>query len=524
MKQQAWTVAIWSVCLAAGQASAWGEDYLAQLNARLAAVPPGQRGETVLLPAIAKAATIPESLKKLQARGSEGKASFAPGAPEWAEAVAWAQAPTQKAVIDAMDKLTRETDWRRSMTFAQPYGVEGVPLDLIKAGLYVDLGDPPTIAQAKLAPIIGVLRTCETLAWVESQRRAAEGDPAGAIKVLIDAVLISRQFADRSTRQEVSTSMVTMIDQLETIRDIAYTDFRGPKKLDPDSIHAAIQRLDEDGPFGVERIRWPDAPVIAVKQLVDRTYGADGSIKSDVFAATMAKAGASERPLMLFGETAKWREIGSGQADKAAMADQAQRLHDDWSSRWKLDNFDSRMGLAFAYDGMDTRRFGIVDTSMRGMSELFDMRRALRIEAVGTRTALGMYGYVQTTKSFPPTVKSLRPRWGNESDIDPMNPGRELGNKPPMQYFVPIRDTKDQFQGKAPEPHAMSVIASGGENFEVRVGEDQFIIYSVGGDGARNWARRIENSAGNIPNADYLIWPPVESLVRQHLKDSGKIK
>lgn len=519
MIQQARIVLACIAFLGAGRAAA--DDFIAELNRRYAGVSPAQRSETVLLPAMAKSTPAPEALVKLWNQGVAGRASLGPGSSVWGEAIAWVQAPPQKALLEAMDKATRETDWQKAMIFAQPYGVEGVPLDIIRAGLYVDLGDPPTIASAKVDPLLEAFRRTGILAWVEAARRAEEGQWSGALKVLTDFVLVARQLADRSSRQEVLASMDLMAAGLEAIRDFAYRDFRGQRTLKPQDLLEVTGRLQEDGPLGIERIRWPNGPLLAARQLIERSYRPDGTINQDVFASTMARAGAGDRPLRLFSETAKWREIGSAQAGKKEMTDQVQRVNDDWAARWQLDSFDPRMGLAFAYDSMDKRSFGLADTAVRKLGELFPERETLRVEAVGTRTALGVYGYVQTTRTLPPTIFSIRPRFSTESDTDPMNPNRELGRKPPLQYFVPIRDTRDQFQGGAAEPHLMTVIIPNAENFQVRIGEDQFIVYSVGGDGARNWARLIENSPTPVPNADYLIWPPRESLVRQHLLDTG---
>jgi len=87
-----------------------------------------------------------------------------------------------------------------------------------------------------------------------------------------------------------------------------------------------------------------------------------------------------------------------------------------------------------------------------------------------------------------------------------------------------MRDTKDQFPGGNPEPSELAILASNGENFTAKVAQDQFVLYSVGVDGARNWAKRVQNTYENVPNSDYLIWPPVTSLYRQHLIESGKLK
>ena len=45
------------------------------------------------------------------------------------------------------------------------------------------------------------------------------------------------------------------------------------------------------------------------------------------------------------------------------------------------------------------------------------------------------------------------------------------------------------------------------------------------GDGAKNRATRVDNSWDEkLSGADYIIWPPMISMYRQYLKDSGGLK
>jgi hypothetical protein len=89
---------------------------------------------------------------------------------------------------------------------------------------------------------------------------------------------------------------------------------------------------------------------------------------------------------------------------------------------------------------------------------------------------------------------------------------------------VPIRDTRLQFGDReTPQPHDMNIVTPNA-NFSRRIGEDQFVLYSVGGNGGKDWARQIQNTAENAAGADYLIWPPIVSLQRQHLIERGQLK
>jgi hypothetical protein len=48
--------------------------------------------------------------------------------PIWAE---WAKKPAQKAVLDKLAEVTKEEDRLKAFGFAQPYGTEGVSVEMI---------------------------------------------------------------------------------------------------------------------------------------------------------------------------------------------------------------------------------------------------------------------------------------------------------------------------------------------------------------------------------------------------------
>lgn len=495
---------------------AHADDTLARVNDRFGDVGTPRRSDLAVVPAWIKMQPTPDAATAVSDGQRAEFLTWDPADPRWAQLDAWVTAEPQKAVLAALDRVTKERDWHTAPAFAQPYGVQGVPVEFIRAGFYTELGDPPTLAQAKRGKLLQALLATHTLALAESFRLERAGEPAAALKVMTDAVLFTRQFADRRFRVEVSTAMAMMSDGLLRIRDIAYTDFRGSKKIDIPSIATVLQRLDENGPLGVERIRWPDGDRLAAEQIIERTYQPDGSINAELFAGTMSRAGSSDLPLRLFSESAKWREVGSAQAARTDMQAQLARVFGDWESRWTLDPFDPRLALAYEFPRTDPNRFAIVTRILGDMSSLFDLRRTLRAEAVGTRTSLAMYGYWLSAKAFPPDVSAVAPRFLKAVEPDPFNPNRQRGAQPPMHFFVPVRDTQNQGGG---DIYSVTV-AAGGLTFDARLGQDQFVLVSVGGDGQRNWARRVENLPTPVPSADYLIWPPVSSLVRKHLGDT----
>jgi hypothetical protein len=58
----------------------------------------------------------------------------------------------------------------------------------------------------------------------------------------------------------------------------------------------------------------------------------------------------------------------------------------------------------------------------------------------------------------------------------------------------------------------------------LQMSSDTFVLYSRGSDNAKNYAKKNQNTAAVVENADYLLWPPVLSLHRQRLLDLDQLK
>jgi hypothetical protein len=104
-------------------------------------------------------------------------------------------------------------------------------------------------------------------------------------------------------------------------------------------------------------------------------------------------------------------------------------------------------------------------------------------------------------------------------DLDPLS--RVEGTV--YKYFVPVRDA-------IPDPinpvqdHTLNVIPGGNfPNFSRRLNQEYFVLYSAGPDGDFDGARRL-TQMDEEDKADYLIWPPVMSLLREKLVADGAIK
>jgi hypothetical protein len=495
-----------------------GDDFTNIANARFAEISPDRRSDTILLPLIAQMTPPPRSVVTL-----ENAILLPPQRAGWSEAEAWATAPPQAAVLAAISKVSQERDWKRAYGFGQPYGIDGIDPAMVRTNLYTDLGDPPTLAGARFHYLTGLDRVA-LLVHVEATRLTAAGRVSDAIDLLTNWGFFARQICDRQFYKEASWALHQLSVAFERIRDVAYVDSRTTRKLDTARLRAQIDRMTERGQFlDLGRMKFPAGNRAAADQLIARLYKPDGTADDRQFAATMSRLGSSKHPLRLFSESGKWRSLASGQADKVEARAQCAGVFDDWAIRWNIPGrFDPRLSVATTYSKLDGPRFAAITAATGDMARLLDERDLARVEIGGTRCALGLIGFYTVHGNYPPQLTPIRPLWMEEIPDDIFNPmQRDRGARPPLSYFVPIRDTAD-FDGPG-NPHEVQVFVVG-QNFTVSLRDDVFVLYSFGSDLAKNNAKRVQNVADRVEGADYLMWPPVISLFRQHRLDTGDFK
>ncbi|MCC6661739.1 MAG: hypothetical protein IT437_12735 [Phycisphaerales bacterium] len=505
---------------------AHADDYVDRANALYAPIRADHRSDLVLLPLVAKMDPPPAAVD------TPTKAEMLPaGSSAWSAAAAWAQAPNQQAVLKAIDQVTAEENPVEAMAFGQPYGVDAVAsapggVDLVQAGLYTELGDPPMLAAAKFQDLPALDRAA-CLVHVEATRLAADGQPGAAMQLVTDWLFFSRQMVDRAFYHEAKWGMEHFITSLDRLRDIAYTDSKAAKPaLTIDDIAAIQERIRENGYLRLDRAQFPAGNRIAAEQVVARVYSQQGP-NPDTFAATMARLASTEHPLRLFSEAAKWEQLAQQSADTRDVTEQLARTYDDWSSRWQLSPFDPLVAVPTAYDKLSPGRFAVLRAALPDMGDLWSLRQVMEAQLVGTRDALGLAAFRQANHNLPLTLSALRPRYVRDIGSDPFNPtGRANGGQPPMQFFVPIRDTRARFGPReTPRPHEINVFTPGGEaNFRAPVGEDQFVLYSVGPNGRAEWADNATGVPVKDSIGDILFWPPFISLYREELVNRGTLK
>ena len=503
------------------------DEFVDRVNALYADVRADRRSDPIILAALADLAETPAFLK------SQRDAALYPSSgPAWGQAESWATASSQVALLEALDSITKEQDPRRMLVFAQPYGLaelgsDSAQIEFIQAGLYTDLGDPPLLAAAQHL-YLKQFDHLARLVHVEATRRLAEGDPAGSLDVLADLIQFGRQILDREFHAEKMWAITTMSLASERMRDVAYNDMRSGGKLTPAQLTESIERLvDDRGPISIGRIRLPKGDFIAAEQLIATVMERRGSIRTELFASTMARLESTERPLRLFGEAARWRDAAQSHVNWTGANQMLEALRGDFEFRWTLSPFDPLMAQAFTIESVLENSFArdrlaVVSRSIPDMRELFAQRQILRTEILGTQNALGLAAFHAQNQRYPLDLSGIRPQYIKDVGIDPFNPSVAEGRQPPLVFFVPVRDTADRFanQPNTP-PHVISILVPDAPNVSISLRADQFVLFSVGADGSGQWADEAQNTYNAPPGRDYLIWPPVMSVVRDTLRDSG---
>ena len=502
------TLCVFMVSFAAW--TALGDTFVDRINAAFARVAQDRRSDVVVLPALAAMDEPPAVLLQRANRA----ALITPSSAIWSAASEWSSAEAQQAVLEAVSRVTQETDPRRAMVFALPYGIAGVPTDLIRAGVHAELGDPPTLAGAQLG-YLERFRWLRLLVAIETTRLQAAGDPVAAMQLNRDLAAFARQIADRALGEEVFWAYDTMSNAMRRIRDVVYVDSKNDRVLTGDQLTEVVAWLDLNrGLFRADRLLVPEGDRIAAEQLVARVFESSGQPREGLFATTLAEMAATGRPLRLFAEAGRWSSIAGGHANASATSRAIEGVYAEWMTRWNADPFDRIQRAIPAYRQLDDTEYALVKEVVPDLTVLFDRRRSLRAELNGTRIALALRALTTTTGGVASSLAIIRPRYIDDLGDDPFNPSRAAGNIPEMRYFVPERDTVGN------RPHRMNIAPTDAANFSVLLTDDDFVVYSLGGNENDDRAENVSDDGGSRIG-DYLIWPPIVSLARDYLEQTG---
>ncbi len=417
------------------------EEAIDDINRLIGEYPEDDRAEFVLLSALAAMDAPPADVAT-----ARDAAMLAPGHPSWEAVRAWSEADAQQAALDALLEVGQP---RSRYVFALPFGDEAISSALRETGLTPRLADGRLLVGMKL-PYLAALDRLAALAGVRAAALAEEGEVMEAMEVLMAWMRTSRLLANRPFHREVAWAMDSLSHVLERIRDIVYTH----DALSPDQIRDVLWEVD-DRALQINRIRFPTGDRHAALQLIAATFEPRRGPDPSRFGPTLAGLETGGRPLRRFGAAGRWQKIAQMHADWFDTIDQLERIYEDWIIKWDFDPFDELLNQPFEYELTDDARFAALKEALDDLSDLYQKRIDVRTQLAGTRTALGVVGYREQNRRWPPNLFAIR---GAQSGFlralphDPYNPD----NRQTFQFFVPIRDQQRDIR-EDPTPHVISV-------------------------------------------------------------------
>jgi len=494
-------------------------DYVRETNLLYRDVPASRAGHNELLRGLVGLTRPPAS-----ADTPDKAALLSLESDAWPAVELWTDRAGSREALRALRRFTEERRYEEALIFAQPYGAEGVPRELVEAGLYSELGSPPLLAAVD-HEYLDKLDWLRSLVHAEVARLMAGGEPDRALDLLISLLVLGRQMADRQFFAESVWGLETMVDAVRRGRDVVYVDFNSTRELSIGAIEELIGVLERDaGIIAMDRLRFPAGNKIAARQLVARMYQPGGGPDTG-FGLTAARLRSSGRPLRRFGAVGSVQRRADDQLGWDAIISEIDAVFGDWEKRWTLEAFDPLLKEPSAYAAFDREPrqavFLAADSRLRGRTvsgdDLFELRRVFEADRVGTRMSLAVAARTRVVGQHPPTLRFVRPRFVDSIDADPYNEDRARGAEPEPNYFPPADG--DPLPAR---PETMTVRVRG-ESFEWPVGDGAFLIYSVGADGDDDLAGDVGEEPADGGD-DVLFWPPPLSLLRIHLEESGPLR
>ncbi len=373
-----------------------------------------------------------------------------PESKNWGEVEAWATSAESKKVLEVLTKIT---DPKAKFMWALKYGAAATNPDWVKAGFFVDLGTPPTLAGAQFK-YLEKLDEVSKLCTVEAARLVQAGDGKNALRVLTEWLRFARMMADREFLDEKAWGMLTMMRAAERFRDLLY---QNEKAFTPEQLIEGVKQIAERELL-VRRMRMPEGDRLAAEQLIVRTISERGGPNPDTFAATMARKSAGERSLNLFTEAAYWGQIEAAHAGWFDTKDELAKVWGDWKKRWEInDPNDTYMRAAADYSRMDKTKFALVETVVAHIEPLPRIRERLYLEISGTRMAMAVIGFKLTQDQLPPNIKAVEPKFIRDNELDFYNYNTAKRQTDVLRFWVPIRD-QSWGERELPKPHEVTIV------------------------------------------------------------------
>ena len=394
-----------------------------------------------------------------------------PGDPGWSAAKAWATAPNQRAMLDALREVTNPSN---PHVFALPYGLENTPPAIEATGLAIDLGDPPLLANADTA-YLDALDELFSLASIDAARLAEEDDPEAAYK-LVQWIRLARMVADQPLSVEKGWAIHSMRLGVMRLLDLFALH---PRLMDEPELIRLVRELSENE-IRIERILPPYADRIAMHELVAATFIERRGPNPAAFAPTLAALMSEGTPLGLFGEATYFQRIAEQQANWFDTTEKIDAIYNDWERRWTVPHYDHIWTQQMERRLIDPARFTLIEDFSPDLYPIFQDRLALRADVAGARMALSVIGYRRGKGVWPSDLAAIRPTFVDNIDTDPFHDGgdRFVKQFKILEYFVPIRDQKFGAR-EDPRPHPIRVFRAGGIFAGIESGPLEFDTASI---------------------------------------------
>ncbi|MCA9293866.1 MAG: hypothetical protein KDA20_08635 [Phycisphaerales bacterium] len=423
-------------------AAAQGDDWVDRANRQAGLVPGNKAIEAELFPALAAMDEPPVSERGLRTLAFKRCSFLSPDDAEWDALATWAQGDAQVKVLEALEQVGDAT---KRWMFALPFGRDAVESAWAERGLCITLGAEGMLAGAEYTYFNGVAQM-HLLVTVEANRLLAEGKGDEGLERYEDLLWFYRYLADRETIVEKRTAMDLMIQLCGQMRDLAYRGQRA-KQMTGKGIAKVVASMEERELY-IMRVRPPDLTKLFVEQLIESTLGGPDGV--DAFAVAMARATTAERPIMLFNESAKWREVASGHAGVIETLKQVDVVLGDYATRWTFEWWDPLLKLPTDFQKMDHRHYAAIVALAGDAGALLPLRQKLVVELAGTRCAMGGAGYTLDFEHPAREIVRLQPTYvpSLKQNLDAYKYNDWEKGLDELLYFVPGTGQRVEIAGR----------------------------------------------------------------------------
>ena len=224
-----------------------------------------------------------------------------------------------------------------------------------------------------------------------------------------------------------------------------------------------------------------------------------GTPDATEFPAIFTDVQTKDRPLQRFGARNRWEELRAAHDSHEQSEERLKLIFDDWWCRWRSDDTTTMGRLILdrqsQFELLNTGRFAAIDTVIRDMRDLFDLRDRFIVQVNATATAAGLAAYKRDRGNYP---KELRIAFGISIDKFQAVDEFALFSEGYRPWFVyRYLDQKRELDvGKT----------------RVWLEPGTGLLYSTGRDGIDSIGKLHVDEQGR---GDLIIWPPPQELVRE---------